>query len=55
MVLPAAAAAVRSVGVLTRNKGDLEDGEDVSKRATCAGGGPVVVVEVDIVNGSGSV
>ena len=35
MALPALVAAVRSVGVLTTNKGDLADGEEVSKRIVC--------------------
>lgn len=54
-MLPVAAAAVRSIGVLTRNKGDLDDGDDVSNRAICADGGLATVVETDDANGSGSV
>ena len=54
MVLPADAAFVRSVGVLTRYSGDFDESEDVSKRAAWIGGGPVVV-DGGGTNGSGSV
>lgn len=41
--------------MLTRNKGDLDDGEDVSKRAAWAGGGLAGVIGAEGANGNGSV
>ena len=38
-VLPSAAAAVLSVGVVTRNNGDLAEGEGVSRRIVALGAG----------------
>lgn len=54
-MLPIEAMVARSVGAVTRNRGDLDDGEAVSSLATCTGGAVVAAVDGSGVKGNGTV
>lgn len=54
-MLPIEAIVARSVGVVIRKRGDLDDGDAVSNLATCTGGAAVAAVDGVGVKGNGTV